>query len=68
MQSNGFYSTMMPQMFKIKNAWDIYTKFVVNTCNRVGKDKVEGVIIKDSSHFDQMDQTVYIEALMAAIG
>jgi len=59
---------MIPSMFKITNAWDIYTKFIVNTCNRVGKDKVEGVIIQNSSHFDQMDQTVYMEALMAAMG
>jgi hypothetical protein len=55
-------------MFKITNAWDIYTKFIINTCNRVGKDKVEGVIIQNSSHFDQMDQTVYMEALFAALG
>lgn len=59
---------MMPNMFKITNAWDIYTRFIINTCNRVGKDKVEGVIIQNSSHFDQMDLTVYAEGLMASMG
>jgi hypothetical protein len=43
---------MMPQYYKITNAWEIYTKFAINTSNRVGKDKVESVIIQNSSHFD----------------
>jgi hypothetical protein len=59
---------MMPGMFKITNAWDIYTRFIINTCNRVGKDKVEGIIVQNSSHFDQIDMTVYMEALMASMG
>lgn len=58
----------MPQYYKITNAWEIYTKFAINTSNRVGKDKVESVIIQNSSHFDQSDPTIYMEALSAAMG
>ena len=52
LQSEGFLKVMLAANFKCKDTFELYTKMAINFSKRIGKDKYEALIIKNSGHLE----------------
>jgi hypothetical protein len=57
---------MMPLNFKCKDSFEVYTKMAINLKKRIGINRFEAMLVKNSGHLEQMDRCVTEEWTFAA--
>ena len=58
---------MMPLLFKCKDTFELYTKMALNFTKKIGKNKFEAILVKNSGHLEQMDRCITEEWLFASV-
>jgi hypothetical protein len=58
---------MLPMLFKCTDCFELYTKMAINFSKKVGKDKFEAILVKNSGHLEQMDRSISEEWTMASV-
>jgi hypothetical protein len=64
--SEGFLKQMMPLLFSCKDCFEVYSKMGHNLAKRVGLDKFEALLIKNSGHIEQFDRAITEEFVMSS--
>lgn len=58
---------MLPALFKVTDCFELYTKMAINFSKKVGKDKFEAILVKNSGHLEQFDRSIVEEWTMASV-
>jgi hypothetical protein len=57
---------MMPLNFKCKDSFEVFTKIAINFKKRVGINRFEAMLVKNSGHLEQMDRAITEEWTFSA--